>query len=158
MDIKTFDLVLLFVLSLCLSLVIAINVLFVVDKKLNNLKINVPVCPTPIVNVNGSMVDISYQNNIKKNNNETFSTKPSEQLGTYNNFTAGILNRDGSITKQNISLYQPKQYMNEVPIGTLNNDNKNIEIPSDVDQMGSSLTDYTNDPVPLGTQLFRDYY
>jgi hypothetical protein len=158
MDIKTFDLVLLFVLSLCLSLVIAINVLFVVDKKLNNLKINVPVCPTPIVNVNGSKVDISYQNNIKKNNNETFSVKPSEQLGTYNNFTTGILNRDGSITKQNISLYQPKQYMNEVSIGTLNNDNKNIEVPSDVDQMGSSLTDYTNDPVPLGSQLFREYY
>ena len=158
MDIKTFDLVLLFVLSLCLSLVIAINVLFVVDKKLNNLKINVPVCPTPIVNVNGSKVDISYQNNIKKNNNETFSTKPSEQLGTYNNFTTGILNKDGSITKQNISLYQPKQYMNEVPIGVLNNDNKNIEVPSDIDQIGSSLTDYTNDHVPLGSQLFREYY
>jgi hypothetical protein len=142
-------------------LVIAINVLFIVDKKLNNLKINVPVCPTPIVNVNGSKVDISYQNkNDIKNNNETFDTckKPSEQLGTFNNFTNSILNRDGSITKQNISLYQPKQYMNEVPIGVLNNDNKNIEVSSDVDQMGSSLTDYTNDPVPLGTQLFREYY
>ena len=37
-------------------------------------------------------------------------------------------------------------------------DNKNIEVPSDVDQIGSSLTDYTNDPVPLGSQLFREYY
>jgi len=169
MDIKTFDIVLLFILSLCLSLVIAINVLFVVDKKLNNLKINVPVCPTPIVNINGSNIDvsnvgISYKNKNDSNKIESFkASKNIIPLDSHNNFTYNILNKDGSVTKQQISLYQPKQYMTSVGIGTLNNNNQdNIEVDGDIDQIGTSLTTYAygneSDPVPLGSQLFREYY
>lgn len=47
MEIETFDILLLFILALALALIIGINVLYVVDKKLGDVQINVPACPKP---------------------------------------------------------------------------------------------------------------
>lgn len=47
MEIETFDILLLFTLALALAMIIGINVLYIVDKKLGDVQINVPACPKP---------------------------------------------------------------------------------------------------------------
>jgi len=47
MELKTFDILLLFLLAIALSIVIGAAVVYFVDKKLNDIQINVPACPTP---------------------------------------------------------------------------------------------------------------
>lgn len=49
MELKTFDILLLFILAIAISLIIAFNVLQIVDKKMGDITVNVPklVCPTP---------------------------------------------------------------------------------------------------------------
>ena len=49
MQIQISDLLLLFVLAVAVSLIVALNVLFIVNKKLNNLHVNVPRCPVPMI-------------------------------------------------------------------------------------------------------------
>lgn len=51
MEIKTFDILLLFILAITVALIIGINVIYVIDKKLSDIKINVPPCPAPNVYV-----------------------------------------------------------------------------------------------------------
>lgn len=54
MEIKTFDILLLFTLAITVALIIGINVIYVVDKKLSDIKINVPPCPSPNVYIKSS--------------------------------------------------------------------------------------------------------
>lgn len=49
MNINTFDIVLLFILAISVSLIIGFNVMFIVNKKLSNIRINIPSCPKPNV-------------------------------------------------------------------------------------------------------------
>jgi hypothetical protein len=48
MEIETFDILLLFILALAIAMIIGANVLYMVDKKLGNVQINVPACPKPL--------------------------------------------------------------------------------------------------------------
>lgn len=48
MELSTFDILLLFMFAIAVSLVIGVNVLYIVDKKLNDIQINVPACPIPV--------------------------------------------------------------------------------------------------------------
>jgi hypothetical protein len=47
MELTTLDILILFTLAIAISLVIAINVIYVVDKKLNDIQIKIPTCPKP---------------------------------------------------------------------------------------------------------------
>jgi len=51
MEINTFDILLLFILAIAVSLIIGINILYVVDKKMSDIKINIPQCPVPELHV-----------------------------------------------------------------------------------------------------------
>jgi hypothetical protein len=45
MEINIFDMLLLFILAIALALIIGVNVMYVVDKRLSDIQINVPACP-----------------------------------------------------------------------------------------------------------------
>ena len=47
MEIEIFDILLLFILAMTFALIIGINVMYIVDKKLGDVQINVPACPKP---------------------------------------------------------------------------------------------------------------
>jgi hypothetical protein len=156
MEIKTYDLLLLFVLAICVSLVIAINVFFIVNKKLQNLKIDVPKCPQPIVYINGSKAELFYNKNEKFKDN----TQSIEKTKNVTTFMMG--NNSDQIIKENIDLYQPKMYNEDNLYGTLNGDKNNketIEVDADIDQIGSSLTNnYNGEVLPIGSIMFKEYY
>lgn len=65
MDINTFDIILLFILAITVSLIIGFNVMFIINKKLSDIKINIPVCPKPNVYIkseNGYLTKIEVDN------------------------------------------------------------------------------------------------
>lgn len=71
MEIKTFDLLLLFILAITVALIIGFNVIYIVDKKLNNIKINIPPCPKPNVylKMDGNNISqIGFGDNYKDSN------------------------------------------------------------------------------------------
>lgn len=81
MEINTFDLLLLFILAIATSLIIGINVLYVVDKKMSDIKINIPQCPIPELHVhteNGYIKKVNVEMKPMKSreiiNQESFET------------------------------------------------------------------------------------
>ncbi|VBB18060.1 hypothetical protein YASMINEVIRUS_523 [Yasminevirus sp. GU-2018] len=48
MELSTFDILLLFIFAVAISVVIGANVLYIVDKRLSDIQINVPACPAPV--------------------------------------------------------------------------------------------------------------
>lgn len=115
MDISAFDLLLLFILAMVLALIIGLNVIFVIDKKLSDVVINVPKCPIPNIilqtddkmikgkiisnNINENYKNENY-NNEGFNNIEGFETmntsKNNNNLGGYSNNS--VLLSDGKIS------------------------------------------------------------
>jgi hypothetical protein len=105
MDLKTFDIILLFILAITVSLIIGFNVVYLVDKKIGDITINVPkpVCPTPNIVIKAfdgsfSKIPIKYvgevsnnpnSNNSKNSNNSNNLNKPYVE-----NFTSLEKNRD----------------------------------------------------------------
>lgn len=76
MDIRGFDLILLFILSIVVSMIIGYNIIYIIDKKISSVNINIPPVkiPKPIVTVKINkmtgdndkyLVDVtkSFQNN-----------------------------------------------------------------------------------------------
>jgi hypothetical protein len=61
MDLTLFDILLLFIIAISISLVIGGTILYVVDKRLNNIQINIPTCP---ISTSEKFADISINNNI----------------------------------------------------------------------------------------------
>ena len=113
MDIGTVDILLLFVLAITLSLLIAFNVIFVVDKKLSNIKINVPACSSPSIYVNTlngtmrKMKDIDVKEGFKniKSTNKTISNSEddngnNEYLMEANKTVLPLLVNNGSDTNR----------------------------------------------------------
>ena len=65
MNINTFDIILLFILAITVSLIIGFNVMFIINKKLSDIKINIPMCPKPNVYIkseNGYLTKIEVDN------------------------------------------------------------------------------------------------
>jgi hypothetical protein len=65
MEINTFDILLLFILAITVALIIGMNVIYIVDKKMSDIRINVPPCPTPNVYIksqNGIFSKIDVDN------------------------------------------------------------------------------------------------
>lgn len=50
MEISKFDILILFILAIALALIIGANIIYLVNKKLNDIQINVPACPIPVCN------------------------------------------------------------------------------------------------------------
>jgi hypothetical protein len=106
MDICTVDILLLFVLAITLSLIIAFNVIFVVDKKLSNIKINVPACSSPSIYVNTldgtmrKMKDIDAKEefkNIRKSNDDNGDNEYSMDA---NRTVLPLIVHNGSVDKR----------------------------------------------------------
>ena len=72
MEIQIFDLLLLFILAISLSLLIGFNILFLINKKLNDIKINVPECPQIQTDSTNKKVNVESEN-IESENIEKFS-------------------------------------------------------------------------------------
>lgn len=51
MNIKTFDIVLLIILSIAVSMIIGYNILYIIDKKLSSVNINIPSVQVPQANI-----------------------------------------------------------------------------------------------------------
>lgn len=99
MNINPFDILLLFILAITVSLIIGFNVMFIVNKKLSDIKINIPACPSPNVYIKseGGYLTKVEVDNIKRNNNsntvenlsnnykkQTIETFKSDQNNTQN--------------------------------------------------------------------------
>ena len=95
MNINTFDIILLFILAITVSLIIGFNVMFIVNKKLSDIKINIPMCPKPNVYIkseNGYLTKIEVDN-VKRQNpihkgehsNNTYDTQIVDTFKPNNN-------------------------------------------------------------------------
>ena len=84
MELSMFDILILFILAIAVSLIIAANVLYVVDTKLNDIQINIPscpipICPTPICSeINGKIDNNKIVTPGNNNKNEHFINPPYE--------------------------------------------------------------------------------
>lgn len=94
MEIKTFDILLLFILAITVALIIGINVIYVVDKKLSDIKINVPPCPVPNVYIrtpSGMLTKIEVDHIDRSNLDRIIVDNRTEIPG--NNNTSETVNR-----------------------------------------------------------------
>ena len=177
MNINTFDILLLFILAITVSLIIGFNVMFIVNKKLSDIKINIPTCPKPNVYIkseNGYLTKIEvdnvkrcetnhkvehFRNDYNKQIVETFkpnkkTNKPhidTNNMGKYNNYQTGIVTANGRIVNHNVSTFMPVAYMGSDPYGGrgVSYANKCISGPADVDQIGSiPVNNYNGQPKP----------
>jgi hypothetical protein len=107
MEMNMTDILLLFILCIVAALIIAINLIYVVDKKLNDVQINVPpaVCPTPNIYIKG------INGEINKVNVKTSNHAPTKkQIVKYS-----PLNNDNyqKSNEQNIERYETVEKSNE---------------------------------------------
>lgn len=89
MNIKTFDIVLLFVLSIVMSMLIGYNIIFMIDKKLSSVNINIPPVNVPkseiVVNVGPTAMG-------------SYGFKTDEKLIRFNN--GKIMNNNKTVAKR----------------------------------------------------------
>ncbi len=111
MEINTFDILLLFILAVAISLIIGINVLYVVDKKMSDIKINIPQCPIPELHVH---TENGY---VRKVNVEMKAVKPREII---------------KLNKQNLSSVEPFTDImkSKDPAKIGNDDTEQIYVPA----------------------------
>lgn len=141
-DIKTFDIVLFFILAITVSLIIGINVLYVVDKKLSDIKINVPPCPTPniyIQSANGQNKKIDVSNVEMKSSNNYPSVINNKKIEGFGNI--------GNIAKSNNDI-------NELPLAVMNvkNGHENqILLRQGYNSSGSDLSNTFSQTKPISS-------
>lgn len=168
MDINTFDILLLFILAIAVSLIIGFNILFMLNQKLNNIKINIPKCPVPnvyIKNDKGVLVKVKMENNTKEiienfdhvqagnNSNVNIQNNNTQEfnMDQYNNYVTSFMMGNGDIKEQNVKVYVPKTYMDKYPYGEqgIYDDNK-IEKEAGINELGSiQVNNYTGNPQPI---------
>jgi hypothetical protein len=76
MEIQLFDLLLLFILAICFALLIGFNILFLINEKLNDIKINVPECPQNQKNHINDTNDTNHTNESEDINEEIEKFSP----------------------------------------------------------------------------------
>jgi len=98
MDITTLDILLLFVLAITVSLIIGINVLYMVDKKLSDVRINIPVCQHPATYLKMDNGQIK----IIESDCANCSTKPNRQII----YDMGLLKKPTEQNKNKLAINQ----------------------------------------------------
>jgi hypothetical protein len=166
MDISSFDLLLLFLLSLVLALIIGINVIYVVNYKLSDVEINVPSCPAPnvIIQTDNNLrlkADLRpIENNDDDDEIEDFSTILNDGYKGKNmkvkhlkdktyvyNTKLQIDNSKNKEQKNNHVLNIPDMYGNNGKIKGYNYSNQFYREHSDLDQIGSiPINNYDGEP------------
>lgn len=101
MEIDIFDMLLLFILAIALALIIGVNVMYVVDKRLSDIQINVPACPAcpPCIVPNYQISKSQAKNNhfaqeLTINQSSADQNKPEQEYVEGFN-TIGKSNEDG---------------------------------------------------------------
>jgi hypothetical protein len=104
MDINSFDILLLFVLAIAVSLIIGFNVLYVVDKNLKDIKIKIPTCPVPNIYIktnNGVLQKIETEiinSDLVDNNRKLINTSNNVSNNVSNNTLNNISNNTSNKT------------------------------------------------------------
>lgn len=73
MNLEAFDILVLFLLAIAISVVIGVNVMYMVDKKMSEISINVPPCPQPAIFIqteDGKVKSVMMSSNANANNSE----------------------------------------------------------------------------------------
>ena len=77
MNINTFDILLLFVLAIVVSMIIGYNIVYIIDKKISNVNINIPPVyvpkPNVIVKINKDNFDVNVETNFQQLNGKAES-------------------------------------------------------------------------------------
>jgi hypothetical protein len=117
MNINTFDILLLFILAITVSLIIGFNVMFIVNKKLSDIKINIPACPKPNIYIkseNGYLSKIEVDN-VKRNNDK----KTVENFD--NNYKKQIIETFKPSVNNTVNNVKQKEYVSNVDMDKYNN-------------------------------------
>lgn len=90
MDISTFDIILLFILAIVVSMIIGYNIIYIIDKKISSVNINIPPIhvpkPSVTVKINRTRdnydvyVDKTYKKNTNSKNEQKLNIKKEETL------------------------------------------------------------------------------
>lgn len=80
MDIGTFDIILLFILAIVVSMIIGLNVIYIIDKKLGNIQINVPKTNSPNVVVKINKESNGIIRNVNVNNVGMSNVGPNKEI------------------------------------------------------------------------------
>ena len=75
MELKSFDILLLFIFAIIVSIIIGYNIIYIIDKKLSNVTINIPTINIPKQNITLKLLD----NNNKECNFEIINNKENSQ-------------------------------------------------------------------------------
>ena len=182
MDINIFDIILLFILAITVSLIIGFNVMFIINKKLSDIKINIPMCPKPNVYIkseNGYLTKVEVDN-VKRQNP---IHKVEHYSNTYENQIVNTFKPNNNKTRHHININKKDNsncVLNEyiggrntyqtryvTADGTISNQNVDIFMPQvymGTDPYGGSGVSYVNtniersaDIVQIGSIPVNDY-
>ena len=135
MEISIFDVILLFLLSIAVSMIVGYNIIYIIDKKISSVNINIPPVqvPRPIVNIK-----------INKKDNNKFDVKVEKELISNEEMEKNIsINQKNEVTvnrKKNIESFRNilKNKLKKPKTNKIEDSNK-IEIPEmdNVEAFGS---------------------
>lgn len=120
MDIRSFDLILLFILAIVVSMIIGYNIIYIIDKKISSVTINIPPVniPKPIVSVKINKIE-GDNDKYLVNVTRAFQNSNNEKINPVNNaqepvpITAVIKPADSQINSAPVgNQVVSKQYTN----------------------------------------------
>ena len=159
MDIATFDILLLFILAIAVSMIIGMNVLYIVDKKLSDVQINIPSCKPseyefrtiniPVLkNMSTNIKTINKPNIV--NNSEIIEKFENNNSVTKQNEIPKIVNNSSGNDKQNIkesTSYQSDSDNNSNSNNNNNNNNSNTNTNNTNNNKIQTCRPYTDNSV-----------
>jgi len=89
MNINSFDIILLFILAISVSMIIGYNIVHIIDKKISSVNINIPPinvpkpCVTVRINEKGDKHDVKIEKKYKYPNNSNQKMAKIESFGNY---------------------------------------------------------------------------
>jgi hypothetical protein len=158
MDINTFDILLLFILAIAVSLIIGFNVMFIVNKKLSDIKINIPACSRPNVYIkseNGYLTKVEVDD-VERGNDKINSIEHTKEIVETFRPTENTKNKIININSPNqpncvltVDMDKHNEYMTGYVTadGRIVNQDVNIFIPKTymgVDPYGGKGVNYMN--------------
>lgn len=163
MELKLFDILLLLVLAIAIALIIGMNVLYVVDKKLSDVKINVPPCPAPkcpvpnvYIKTNDNQIYKVETEMINNNiNKKVYDGLPQKYTTMNSRSNDGLLLNQKNVVASNPQEMQNNEkkiegYVNTVAV---NNVNKSNEDSNEINDTGNPYsvknTIVNKDTLPL---------
>lgn len=144
MEISKFDILILFILAIALALIIGANIIYLVNKKLNDIQINVPACPIPVCNCPTS-------------NNTSLLAEPNnvQELIESQNRIDNYSESESLNASETVESFSPNTTATS---DTVNTSNNNIDINNDKVRQRPVIVTADSSPIKKKALLFKQGY